>query len=81
MKGPGRSESVIPAEHLGGHTTVDGNDERRARLSCIHHLPQQVPYREIAHQPIVLPEREHKPDYMRTPVPNRYRAGSLLTWG
>jgi len=39
------------------------------RLNCIHHLLQQVPYREVSHQSIVLPEREHKPDYMRTPVP------------
>ena len=48
---------------------VDGNDKRRARLNCIHHLLQQVPYCEVSHEPIVLPEREHKPDYMRTPVP------------
>ena len=47
---------------------VDGNSKRRARLNCIHHLLQQVPYRDVAHQPVILPEREHKPDYARTPV-------------
>jgi polyphosphate kinase len=47
---------------------VDGNNKRRARLNCIHHLLQQVPYGEVTHQPIVLPEREHRPDYARTPV-------------
>ena len=46
-----------------------GDDKKRARLNCIHHLLQQIPYGEVAQQPIVLPEREHKPDYMRTPVP------------
>jgi polyphosphate kinase 2 len=48
---------------------VEGNSKRRARLNCIHHLLQQVPYRDVAHLPVVLPEREHKPDYARHPVP------------
>ena len=50
---------------------MGGRRQRQApaRLNCIHHLLQQIPYREVAQQPIVLPEREHKPDYMRTPVP------------
>jgi len=48
---------------------VEGNDKRRARLNCIHHLLQQMPYRDVLHTPVVLPEREHKPDYARTPVP------------
>ncbi len=48
---------------------VDGNDKRRARLNCIHHMLQQVPYQDVQHAPIQLPEREHKPDYVRTPVP------------
>ena len=48
---------------------VEGNDKRRARLNWIHHLLQQVPYSDVAHQPITLPQRDHKPDYARTPVP------------
>jgi polyphosphate kinase 2 len=48
---------------------VEGVDKKRARLNCIHHLLQQVPYGDVQHQAIVLPERERKPDYMRTPVP------------
>ena len=47
---------------------VEGNNKRRARLNCIHHLLQQVPYKDVEQQPIVLPKREHKPDYARTPV-------------
>jgi polyphosphate kinase 2 len=49
---------------------VEGVDKKRARLNCIHHLLQQVPYEDVPHTPIVLPEREHKPDYVRHPVPH-----------
>ena len=49
---------------------VDGVDKKRARLNCIHHLLQQVPYREVDHNPLTLPQREHKPDYVRNPVPD-----------
>ena len=48
---------------------VEGVDKKRARLNCIHHLLQQVPYQEVPHDPIMLPDREHKPDYSRHPVP------------
>ncbi|MFZ3357849.1 MAG: polyphosphate kinase 2 [Xanthobacteraceae bacterium] len=47
---------------------VEGVDKKRARLNCMHHLLQQVPYQDVPHQPIVLPAREHKPDYTRHPV-------------
>src|SRR3984885_5622928 len=48
---------------------IEGVDKKRARLNCIHHLLQQVPYQDIHHDPIVLPQRDHKPDYARHPVP------------
>jgi polyphosphate kinase 2 len=48
---------------------IEGVDKKRARLNCIHHLLQQVAYGDIAHTPIVLPQREHQPDYARRPVP------------
>jgi hypothetical protein len=48
---------------------VEGIDKKRARLNCIHHLLQRIPYGEVHHGPIVLPAREHKPDYARHPVP------------
>ncbi|HEY8900893.1 MAG TPA: polyphosphate kinase 2 [Chthoniobacterales bacterium] len=48
---------------------VHGVDKKRARLNCIHHLLGQVPYRPVEHAPIVLPEREHHPDYRRKPNP------------
>jgi polyphosphate kinase 2 len=48
---------------------VEAVDKKRARLNCISHLLTQVPYDEIAHPPIQLPERVHHPDYHRNPVP------------
>src|SRR5262249_59717040 len=50
---------------------VHAVDKKRARLNCMHHLLQQVPYADVQHQPIVLPQREHQADYMRHPVPER----------
>jgi len=48
---------------------VEGVDKKRARLNCIHHLLQQVPYGDVQHEPIVMPQRDHMPDYARHPVP------------
>jgi polyphosphate kinase len=48
---------------------VEANDKKRARLNCIHHLLGQVPYEEIPHQPITLPERVFNPDYERKTLP------------
>jgi polyphosphate kinase len=48
---------------------VEGVDKKRARLNCIHHLLQQVPYSDVPHTPIVMPERDHQPDYTRHPLP------------
>jgi polyphosphate kinase len=48
---------------------VEAVDKKRARLNCIHHLLSQIPHGEVAHEPVVLPQRDHKPDYHRTPVP------------
>jgi len=49
---------------------VEGVDKKRARLNCIHHLLAQIPYQDVQHDTIVLPEREHKPDYTRHPLSN-----------
>jgi hypothetical protein len=48
---------------------VEAVDKKRARLNCISHLLQQIPYEEVAHTNPVLPERQHNPDYIRTPIP------------
>ncbi len=48
---------------------VEGVDKKRARLNCIRHLLDQVPYGEVDHPDVLLPEREHHPDYSRNPQP------------
>lgn len=48
---------------------VEAVDKKKARLNCIHHFLSRVPYGEIEHPPVLLPERVHNPDYFRTPVP------------
>lgn len=48
---------------------VDGNDKKKARLNCIHHFLSQIPYQEVHHESVVLPERVHNPEYIRGPIP------------
>jgi polyphosphate kinase len=48
---------------------VQAVDKKRARLNCIHHLLSQVPYQEVEHPAITLPERVYNEDYIRNPVP------------
>jgi polyphosphate kinase 2 len=47
---------------------VQADDKKKARLNCIHHLLQQMPYEETEHAKIVLPERVRHEDYVRQPV-------------
>ncbi len=48
---------------------VQAVDKKRARLNCIDHLLSQVPYHDVAHPEVQLPERVRNPDYIRHPVP------------
>lgn len=48
---------------------VDAVDKKRARLNCISHFLDQIPYKEVAHAPVVLPPRVRHPDYLRGPIP------------
>ncbi len=48
---------------------VQAVDKKKARLNCIHHLLQQVKYTEVPHQEVVLPPRERKQGYRRSPTP------------
>jgi len=50
---------------------VPGDDKKKARLNCIHHLLSLIPYQEIERPPIVLPERERGEEYLRHPVPDQ----------
>lgn len=47
---------------------VQADDKKKARLNCIHHLLDQIPYGEIEYQPIVMPPRERHEDYVRHSV-------------
>ena len=49
---------------------VVGNDKKRARLNCIQHLLGQVPYAEVPHDHITLPDRVFNPDYERKVLPD-----------
>jgi polyphosphate kinase len=49
---------------------IEANDKKRARLNCIHHLLEQIPYEEVPHEPISLPDRVFNPDYERSILPD-----------
>jgi polyphosphate kinase 2 len=56
---------------------VDANDQRRARLNCIAHFLSLIPYEEVPREPVKLPKRQAKgdyvePDYPFRRVPERY---------
>jgi polyphosphate kinase 2 len=48
---------------------VQAVDKKTARLNCIQHLLDQIPYTEVEHAPVVLPARVRNDDYIRQPVP------------
>jgi len=61
---------------------VGADVKRHARLNCIHHLLQTVPYEDIADEPVELPDLQRDPNYRRSPidsmnwVPEIYGAGA-----
>jgi polyphosphate kinase 2 len=48
---------------------VEGNDKKRARLNCIDHLLSLIPYEEVPHEEITLPDRVFNPEYERAVLP------------
>jgi polyphosphate kinase 2 len=64
-------EAMLDATHIpeAPWWVVEAVDKKKARLNCIHHLLRQVPYQEVHHDPIILPERVRNPDYIRGPIP------------
>jgi polyphosphate kinase 2 len=64
-------EAMLEHTHLPDSPwwIVDAVDKKRARLNCISHLLEQIPYREVQHPAVVLPPRVHNPDYHRGPIP------------
>ena len=48
---------------------VPADNKKKARLNCIQHFLDQIPYEEVEKQEVTLPERRHYEDYHRTPTP------------
>ena len=57
---------------------VEADEKKRARLNCIAHLLEQIPYEDLTPEPIELPPRQENTHYVRPPmedqsfVPDRY---------
>ncbi len=51
---------------------VNGNDKRKARLNCISHLLNVIPYEEVARELVKFPERQPKGDYVEPDYPYRF---------
>ena len=47
---------------------VNADNKRLARLNCIHHLLQQVPYESVEYPDVSLPQSNLDPDYRRPPI-------------
>jgi len=50
------------SKHAPWHL-VRSDNKRRARLNCIKHLLDQIPYKKIPHKTIKLPKRSQKHQY------------------
>ncbi len=51
---------------------VDSNDQRRGRLNCIAHLLSLIPYYEVPHEKVKLPERQEPQGYVEPDHPYQY---------
>ena len=66
---------------------VGADVKRHARLNCIHHLLQSIPYGEIPDEPVELPDLQRDPNYRRPPidslpcVPEVYGSGAMESEG
>lgn len=47
---------------------VNADDKKRARLNCIRHLLNMVPYQDLTPEPIQLPPRQDQSGYVRPPI-------------
>ena len=55
----------IPESHWN---VVEADDKKRARLNCISHLLETVPYQDLPPEKIELPPRQKAIDYERPPM-------------
>ena len=47
---------------------VDADIKKHARLNCINHLLEAIPYQDLTPEPIELPKRSDKGSYVRPPI-------------
>ncbi len=47
---------------------VNADDKKRARLNCIHHLLNMIPYEDLTPSLIKLPPRQENKGYIRPPI-------------
>ena len=57
---------------------VEAVDKKRARLNCIHHLVEQIPYEDIDRPRVTLPPRVRNPEYHRGPIPKEMYVPALF---
>ncbi|MBV7453525.1 polyphosphate kinase 2 [Acidovorax sp. sif1233] len=64
-------ETMLERTHIAEAPwwVVQAVDKKKARLNCIAHLLSQLPYQEVPHPAVVLPDRVRNPEYLRQPVP------------
>ena len=64
-------EAMLERTHLpeAPWWVVQAVDKKKARLNCIAHLLEQLPYADVPHTEVVLPDRVRHPDYLRQPTP------------
>ncbi len=51
---------------------VRADCKKRARLNCIHHLLQQIPYQDLTPPPMKLPPRKKLKGYVRPPLSDQH---------
>jgi len=47
---------------------VDADEKRRARLNCISHILEKIPYEDLTPEKLELPPRTHSKGYIRPPM-------------
>jgi polyphosphate kinase 2 len=68
----GAKEAMLERTHIpeAPWWVVEAVDKKRARLNCIAHFLDQIPYEDVPKAPVTLPQRERHEDYIRSPVPD-----------
>jgi len=57
--------------------TVEGDDKKRARLNCIHHVLSKIPYVDMTPSPPELPPRKSAGHYVRPPINEQFFVPSM----